>query len=131
LADEKKSRILSGGASVLVSDPERSVEWYKTLGFTVGRMHRLDEAIAYVYMHREDATLLLSSRQSLESVGAIPAGLKLGGTAISLKVSSVRAFHREISATLGSVPPPEPQGSRLELRLQDPDGYDIVFFEWC
>jgi catechol 2,3-dioxygenase-like lactoylglutathione lyase family enzyme len=131
VADEKGSRILSGGASLLVSDPDKSVEWYKTLGFTVGRTHRSDDAIAYVHMHRDDATLLLSSKRSLESAGAIPTGLKLGGTAISLKVSSVRAFHREISATIDSVPAPEPQGSRLELRLRDPDGYDIVFFEWC
>jgi len=131
MADDPAPRILAGGASLLVSDPDKSVEWYRTLGFTVGRTHRLENAIAYVHMHRDDATLLLSSKRSLESAGAIPAGLKLGGTAISLKVSSVRAFHREISATIGSVPAPEPQGSRIELRLQDPDGYDIVFFEWC
>jgi len=82
-------------------------------------------------MHRDDAALLLSVQGSLEAGGAIPQGLVLGGTAISLKISSVEQFHRELSATLDSIPEPERQGSRLELRLQDPDGYDIVFFEWC
>lgn len=126
----RKPHILSGGGTFPVSDIESSISWYTRLGFEVEREYRSEAGLIYVHLRLENARLLLLDQKSYEDVGAIPPNLPLGNVRISIQVSGLHELRKALAARYDPLPSLETNQPCLELRFPDPDGYEVVFFEW-
>jgi hypothetical protein len=66
----------------------------------------------------------------LEDTGFVPPDLPLGGrTAVRIEVHGIDAVLDELTAKVGSPPPVEHRGDSIEIRLVDPDGWDVVVWQ--
>jgi catechol 2,3-dioxygenase-like lactoylglutathione lyase family enzyme len=108
------------GLTCYVEDLARAAEFYESIGFRRGKEE--SDRIAF-YVNWFFVTLVAQDRTG---VGAKGAGLFL-----YIKVDDVEAFHKAVlSSGLKPAGEPErqPSGNR-EFVLQDPDGYNLVFFQ--
>jgi catechol 2,3-dioxygenase-like lactoylglutathione lyase family enzyme len=104
-----------------VEDVDRSVAFYRRLGLEVENTHAPEGRLAWAFMTRGDAKLMLALAD-----GPIDAG----GQAVLFYcwTRDVRALHDELTAAgleVGPVTHPfyMPAG---ELRVEDPDGYVVL-----
>jgi catechol 2,3-dioxygenase-like lactoylglutathione lyase family enzyme len=108
------------GITCHVADLARAAEFYETIGFRPGKQ---DEDHATFYVNWFFVTLVPHD--------AAEAGAKGEGVLLYVKVDDVEEFHKAVvSKGLEPAGEPEPQPSGFrEFALQDPDGYNLVFFE--
>jgi predicted enzyme related to lactoylglutathione lyase len=108
------------GITCQVEDLARAAEFYETIGFRRGKEE--SDRITF-YVNWFFVTLVALDQTE---VGAKGAGLFL-----YINVDDVESFHKAVlSKGLKPAGEPErqPSGNR-EFVLQDPDGYNLVFFE--
>jgi catechol 2,3-dioxygenase-like lactoylglutathione lyase family enzyme len=120
-SEETQMKVNSiSGITCHVEDLARSAEFYETIGFRRGK-EESDRVTFYVNWF---FVTLVGHDQA--EVGAKGAGLFL-----YIKVDDVEDFHKAVlSKGLKPAGEPErqPSGNR-EFVLQDPDGYNLVFFQ--
>jgi catechol 2,3-dioxygenase-like lactoylglutathione lyase family enzyme len=107
------------GITCQVKDLARSAEFYETIGFRRGKE---EDDRATFYVNWFFVTLIAHE-------GDVPA--KGAGVFLYIKVDDIEEFHRAVvSEGLKPAGEPErqPSGNR-EFVLQDPDGYNLVFFQ--
>jgi len=108
------------GITCHVQDLERAAEFYETIGFRRGKEER-DQVTFYVNWF----FVTLVAQDQAE------AGAKGEGLFVYIKVDDVEDFHKGVlSKGLKPAGDPErkPSGNR-EFVLEDPDGYNLVFFQ--
>jgi catechol 2,3-dioxygenase-like lactoylglutathione lyase family enzyme len=108
------------GITCQVEDLARAAEFYETIGFRRGK-EESDRVTFYVNWFF--VTLVAHDQAEVGAKGA--------GLFIYIKVDDVEGFHKDVlSKGLKPAGEPErqPSGNR-EFVLQDPDGYNIVFFQ--
>jgi catechol 2,3-dioxygenase-like lactoylglutathione lyase family enzyme len=107
------------GITCQVADLGRSAEFYETIGFRRGK-EESDRVTFYVNWF---FVTLVEGRTRARTKGA--------GVFLYIKVDDVEGFHNAVLSE-GLKPAGEPQrqpsGNR-EFVLQDPDGYNLAFFE--
>lgn len=117
------------GIICLVSDLDRSVEFYKTLGFEFNKQNPGISAHAYLNWFWIE---LLSKDKVIteEFKNDIAVSPKGAGQYIHINVENVDEFYKDIIAK-GLKPLSEPKNfpwGHKEFVLSDPDGYKLVFF---
>lgn len=117
------------GIICLVNDLERSVEFYKSLGFEFKKQN--PGISAHAYLNWFWIELLRADKVVTEDFKPdVAAGNKGAGQYIHINVENADEFYEEIKANgLKSLSEPKdfPWGHR-EFVLADPDGYKLVFF---
>lgn len=114
---------------LVVSDVEASTGWYESVGFDV--VHSMP-AMAHV-RYRKYADVVLADASTAPS-GPESSGCHRGsGVAVYVTVESetvddVAERARSAGVEIGDGPRQTPWNTR-ELRLADPDGYELVFSE--
>lgn len=105
------------GLTCLSADLDRTVAFYESLGFRVGKR---DEKQATLYVNWFWITFTAAD-------GPIEPG---SASAVHIKVDDIQQAHAELVAA-GHKPAGEPAkraGGGLEFELADPDGYRLVLF---
>jgi predicted enzyme related to lactoylglutathione lyase len=108
------------GITCQVEDLARTAEFYETIGFRRGK-EEPDRVTFYVNWFF--VTFITQDQSDVPGRGA--------GLFLYIKVDDVADFHKAVlSSGLKPAGEPErqPSGNR-EFLLQDPDGYNLVFFE--
>jgi catechol 2,3-dioxygenase-like lactoylglutathione lyase family enzyme len=108
------------GITCHVQDLDRAAEFYETIGFRRGK-EEPDQVTFYVNWFF--VTLVAQDHAD--------AGAKGEGLFVYIKVDDIEDFHKGVLSTgLKPAGDPErkPSGNR-EFVLQDPDGYNLVFFQ--
>jgi catechol 2,3-dioxygenase-like lactoylglutathione lyase family enzyme len=117
------------GIICLVSDLDKSIEFYKMLGFEFKKQN--PGISAHAYLNWFWIELLLKDKVVTEEfkndVELLPKG---AGQYIHINVEDVDEFYEEVIAK-GLKPLSEPEDfpwGHREFVLSDPDGYKLVFF---
>ena len=106
---------------VHVADVERSIAFYKYLGFKVGNTFEPEGKLAWAWLHNESANLMLARADA-------PVDPAIQGVLFYVYVADVAAAHAELSSKgilVGPIRSPfyAPRG---EFRVADPDGYVVM-----
>jgi catechol 2,3-dioxygenase-like lactoylglutathione lyase family enzyme len=109
------------GLSLPVTDLDRSIHFYETLGFTTEvRSSR------FALLRQGGGTI------GLLRVGALDPGMPRRTRAlvqVELSVPDLDGFHQELSARGVAVGPPRDRGFERQIQLKDPDGFTVEFAE--
>jgi predicted enzyme related to lactoylglutathione lyase len=107
------------GMTYQVQDLSRAAEFYETIGFRRGK-EESDRVTFYVNWF---FVTLVEGRTRARTKGA--------GVFLYIKVDDIEEFHRAVLSEglkPGGEPERQPSGNQ-EFVLQDPDGYNLVFFQ--
>lgn len=117
------------GVMIYVKDLSKTVGFYESLGFRIGK--ETDDRVACYVNWFWVEFVAASSEEDPEMKKEAAAASKGLGQFLYIKVDSVDDFYKGVT-DLGMKPESEPQvkptGNR-EFVLRDPDGYKLVFFE--
>jgi catechol 2,3-dioxygenase-like lactoylglutathione lyase family enzyme len=108
------------GVTCQVADLARAAEFYETIGFRRGKEE--SDRITF-YVNWFFVTLVAQDQTEVGNKGA--------GLCLYIKVDDVEDFHKAVRAeglNPAGEPERQPSGNR-EFVLQDPDGYNLVFFQ--
>jgi catechol 2,3-dioxygenase-like lactoylglutathione lyase family enzyme len=108
------------GITCRVADLARAAEFYETIGFRRGKEE--SDRITF-YVNWFFVTLVAHDQADERAKGA--------GLFVYIKVDDVEDFHRAVLSNglkPASDPERQPSGNR-EFVVQDPDGYNLVFFQ--
>ncbi len=76
--------------------------------------------------------LLLLDQRGYEEVGYLPPQLRLGEKDVRIKVDDLESLRGELSAKFKErLVEIEARGVTLEIRVKDPDGYVVAFWQWA
>lgn len=104
-----------------VADVERSVEFYRQLGFTIKAIFKPGDRLLWVALESEGAELMLTQAST-------PLEHERQGVLFYLYTHHLRAMRKQLIAAgiqAGKIQDGSP-GPRQEMRLQDPDGYVLM-----
>jgi predicted lactoylglutathione lyase len=121
-----KSAVITGPTMVLlVRDLQKSIEYYKDLGFTYELVGGPD--IQHVHMNRDSATFILHPAKNTADVrpnSSVEGGLYFDAFCYGNVRMLVEEFkNKEIEIVKG----PDLNDFFSEFTIQDPDGYRIAF----
>jgi catechol 2,3-dioxygenase-like lactoylglutathione lyase family enzyme len=100
-----------------VTDLERSIDFYETLGFTVGERYEQEGWLLWCRLRRDDAELMLA-------LASDPVHDHGQGVLLYLYVDDLDAI--DADAPVVEIDTPRPA---REMRLIDPDGYVVMVAE--
>lgn len=118
------------GVICLVKNLQKSIEFYKALGFEFKKS--VPDVSATAYLNWFWIELLLENRTvTSEFKDDLKVTKRGAGQYVHISVENIDEYHKYLLAN-GIKPSSEPKdypwGSR-EFVIQDPDGYKLVFFE--
>ncbi len=123
LETAKAGKLVGAVAMAFVSDVQRSLDFYKQLGFVVGKTHSDDGAMRWALLKTEDgrAQLMLARSGRPMNPGA-------QDVLFYLYAQNVEQYRSELAAkglSVGEMRYPfySPRG---EFRLDDPDGWCLM-----
>ena len=121
-------RVRTVSPLLVVGDVEQSVAYYRdALGFTVGGTFGTPPVFAL--LDRGDVTILV--RRGRAAVRDPAPGAE-SATGAWIGVEDVRALHEELvarGARVLSPPTPRSASGHVEMVVEDPDGYQLIFAE--
>ena len=117
------------GIVTLVSDLDKSIEFYTSLGFNFRK--QIPGVSAHAYLNWFWIELLLKDKVVTEAFkDDLEIAPKGAGQYVHISVDNIDEFHEELVAK-GMKPLSQPEDfpwGHREFVLEDPDGYKLVFF---
>ena len=115
------------GASLTVTDLQRSVAWYRdVVGFAVDREHEREGTLMAVSLRAGDVRVLLTQDDGARGADRQKGeGISLQFTTDRDAIDEVAARIEDAGGTLETKPTDTPWGVRV-ARFRDPDGFKLV-----
>jgi len=126
-AEPQSFRARSLDASLTVKDLEKSLAWYQdVVGFTVDRKHEREGKLLAVSLKAGNVRILINQDDGAKGWDRVKGeGLSLQFTT-DQDLDAIANRIKERGGTLTTEPTTMPWGVRV-FRLQDPDGFRLVF----